>query len=146
MATMQARLASLISAIGTDIKSLLRLTSVSTQTGAVTLTVNSAMTQLLDATSAAFSVTLPATTVPGIRFKFRKIDGGTNAATLLGTFLNPGSNITNLKLYGIGQEFEIVTTTTSGTFRIVASSAVMVPTGTAFTNLPDGTLFVEYTP
>lgn len=146
MATTQARLASFINALGADIKNLLRFASVSTQTSAVTLNVSSAYMQLVDATSAAFSVTLPSTTTPGIRLKFRKIDGGTNAVTLLGTFLNPGSNITNLKLYAVGQEFEIVTTTTADTFRVISSSPAVVPSGTAHANLPDGTLFVEYTP
>src|SRR5687768_68974 len=103
MATLQARLGSLITAIGADVKAiqtaLTRRKTVETQTAAVTLTAASAETQLVDATAGAFSVTLLSTTEPGIRQKFRKIDGSTNAVTLLGTFLNPGANITNLKLY-----------------------------------------------
>lgn len=52
------------------------------QTGAVTLTVNNQEYQLADATSAAFTVTLPSTTSAGQRFTIKKIDSSANAVTI----------------------------------------------------------------
>lgn len=135
--------ATLQSDIDTRMKLLEPLT---TQTTTATLTTSSDRLQLCDATSAAFTITLPATTTAGKRFLLRKIDSPTNVVTIAGTFLNASGSLTNLKLYGYGQWFEIISTTTSGTWKIVENSAVAVPSGTSAANLPDGTLFIEYTP
>ena len=115
-----------------------------TKTTTATLTTNEKGTVLADATSAAFTITGPATTVPGIEFTVKKTDNGTNIVTIGGTFLNPSGNITNLKLYVPNQYHRFVTTTTSGTFRPLESSPVHAPAGTSTTGLPDGTIFMEY--
>lgn len=103
--------------------------SITNRTGAVTLTTSNAEYQTADATSAAFTITLPATTTSGYMFTIKKIDSSANAVTVAGTI----DGVTNYVLSNQYDSVTVVSTTTSGTWYTVKSalsSSVVTLTGT----------------
>lgn len=60
-------------------------TTVTSRTAAAALTTSNPEVQLCNATSAAFTVTLPSTSTAGIRFTIKKTDASANAVTVAGT-------------------------------------------------------------
>lgn len=103
--------------------------SITNRTGAVTLTTSNAEYQTADATSAAFTITLPSTTTSGYMFTIKKIDSSANAVTVAGTI----DGVTNYVLSNQYDSVTVVSTTTSGTWYTVKSalsSSVVTLTGT----------------
>jgi hypothetical protein len=61
-------------------------TGIATRTAAVTLGITAAGTNLCDPTAGSFNVTLPSPTIAvGLTYFFKKIDGGANTVTIVGT-------------------------------------------------------------
>lgn len=89
-----------------------------TITAATTLTTSSVQHQMANATTAAFNVTLPATTTAGYRFTIKKIDNSANAVTILGTI----DGATNYVLSAQWKYVTLVSTTTSGTWYIIGNN------------------------
>ncbi|QLF83533.1 minor tail protein [Gordonia phage RedWattleHog] len=85
-------------------------------TTTATLNLTSAEIQTADASAAPFSITLPATTTPGYHFTIKKTDGTANAVTILGTI----DGATNVVLSRGNDTVTLVSTATSGTWRVVA--------------------------
>lgn len=103
---------------GTVTTSKGRIKTPGAMTAATTLATSSGEMQTADATAAAFNVTLPATTTAGYHYTIKKIDASANAVTVLGTI----DGATN---YVLSRQYEFVTlmsTTTSGVWRVLASS------------------------
>jgi hypothetical protein len=73
---------------------------------------------LANATSAAFNLTPPATTVAGMEVIVKKIDASANAVTVIGTI----DGATNYALSTQNKYVRLVTTSTSGTFYVVGNN------------------------
>lgn len=119
------------------------LTPKTTRTSNVTLTTTDEVFQFLDASGGTFMVTLPTTNIPGKRFRFRKDNGTTEVSFAAGATIG---GTTSMKMKGIGQWIEIVSTSTNDTWDIIAHGPVVVPSGTSTTGIPDTLQFIEYIP
>lgn len=86
-----------------------------TLTAAATLTVDSPRIVLANATTAAFTVTLPTTTRPGVTFTVKRTSSGANAVTVGGTI----DGATNYALSTQHAFVEVMSTSTSGAWVIV---------------------------
>jgi hypothetical protein len=93
---------------------------VSSQTAAVTLNLTtSSEYQMCNATTAAFNLTLPGTTVVGYRFTIKKIDSSANAITIVAASIDGVAN------YTLSTQYKYVTLVSggvSGTWYIVANN------------------------
>jgi len=90
-------------------------TGVKGRNAAATLTTAGAEVQTIDASGGAISITLPATTTPGVRFVIKKTDASANAVTVVGTI----DGATNYSLATQYQYVSIISTGTSGVWFIV---------------------------
>lgn len=91
----------------------------STQTAAVSLNnTTSTEYQMCNATTAAFTVTLPSITTAGYRYTIKKVDATANAVTIAGTI----DGATNYVLSAQYKYVTLVSTTTSGTWFIVGQN------------------------
>ncbi len=103
--------------------------SVTSRTGAVTLTTSNSEYQAADATSGAFTITLPATATAGYIYTIKKVDASANAVTVAGTI----DGVTNYVLSNQYDSVTVISTTTSGTWYTVKpalSSSAVTLTGT----------------
>ena len=95
------------------------IVGMATRTTAVTLTTASPLINFADATAAAFIVTLPATTTPGVTFIIKKIDTGANIVTVAATSIDGNASIVLAK----PNDFvTVVSTTGSGTWKVVGGN------------------------
>lgn len=89
------------------------------QTAAVTLVVGTSTEyHLCNATTAAFTVTLPATVIAGYRYTIKKVDATANAVTIAGTI----DGATNYMLSAQYKYVTLISTTTSGSWYIVGQN------------------------
>ncbi|MBI3889634.1 hypothetical protein HY312_03630, partial [Candidatus Saccharibacteria bacterium] len=89
-----------------------------TSTTTITLTTASVEYQLCNAVSAAYTITLPATTTAGYRFTIKKVDSSANAVTIAGTV----DGATNYVLSAQYKYVTLISTTTSGSWLIVGGN------------------------
>ncbi|SIS11535.1 beta strand repeat-containing protein [Williamsia sterculiae] len=113
---------------------------INTITGATTLGLTyGGETNYCNASSGAFTVTLPGTTTPGYRFTIKKIDSSANAVTIAGTI----DGATNYVLATQYDSVTLVSTATSGTwYTLRAPVSGLVPianggTGSSTQNFVD---------
>ncbi|MEY1677227.1 hypothetical protein AB4Z55_23935 [Gordonia sp. ABKF26] len=91
-------------------------TAPAARTASLTLTTSSATVNACNATSAAIVVTLPATTIAGIRFVIKKIDASANTVQVAATAIDGAASVT---LSTQWQWVEVISTSTSGTYYII---------------------------
>lgn len=116
---------------GTITTSRARVVSSAALTGAVTLATTSAEFQTADATSAAFTITLPSTSTPGYTFTIKKVDSSANAVTIAGTIDGVSAGYT---LAAQNETVTLMSTSVSGTWRVAGalrSAATVISTSIA---------------
>lgn len=89
-------------------------------TAAKTLAVTDPSMQPCDATSGAFTVTLPSTTTPGLIYVIKKIDSTGNTVTVAATSID---GLASWPLPRNNSVVVVMSTATAGTWRVVASNA-----------------------
>lgn len=113
------------------------------KTAAYTVTTSDPYLITGDATTAAFTITLPSTTTQGYIYTIKKIDSTSNAVsvTSAGTPLIDGA--TTVSLVAQYDFINVMSTTTAGTWRIVAKGlAAQTSSSTVTVNAQSGTSYV----
>ena len=98
-----------------------RVSTPSNVTVATTLALTSAEYITADATTSGFNITLPSTTTPGYIFTIKKTDATANIVTVLGTI----DGATNYTLTKQNDTITLMSTTTSGVWRMVSRARVL---------------------